>query len=196
MYISKKSLIFGTLALALVAAWIFLQSPQTPSTTEVALPKETAASANAVVSTKTNHSSSSQIKKDEGSNESFEALTKRVLESIPTKAALRQLSPEETHHTPALIMEAADKLGDVAEALDFKLKHAEGNSSAKEKALQEGIYFYHQCLDKKESPDSIRALCYTHYRELREKSGAPETPEEAQSIPSKIRSLADFVSNH
>lgn len=128
-------------------------------------------------------------------NEPFVTLAEETLQKLPKKADLQKLTPEEAHHTPALLMQAAGELGDVAEALQAQLKQAEGNSTATEHALQEGVTFYQKCLGQNDSPESVRALCYSHYRELREKQGHPETQEEAKTIPLSVRSLADFLAD-
>lgn len=129
------------------------------------------------------------------STESFEILAEQSLQNLPKKADLRKLTAEEAHHTPALLMKAAGELGDVAEALQAKLKQSEGNAAETEKTLQEGVSFYQKCLSQNESPESVRALCYSHYRELREKLGQPESQEEARTVPLSVRSLADFLAN-
>jgi hypothetical protein len=140
--------------------------------------------------------SDSMTEEDEKAlSDSFEMLATRTLKNLPTNQDLRKLTAEEVHHTPAILMQAAGELGDVAEALDARLRAAESNPTEKTKAIQDGITFYQECMIGPERPSSVRALCYSHYRELREQSGKPETPAEAQNVPANVRSLVDFLAD-
>jgi hypothetical protein len=126
---------------------------------------------------------------------SFEMLATRTLKNLPSNNDLRKLTAEEAHHTPAILMQAAGELGDVAEALDTRLKAAASDPAEKAEAIQDGIAFYQECMNGPERPSSIRALCYSHYRELREMSGKPESQVEAQNVPANVRSLVDFLAD-
>lgn len=132
---------------------------------------------------------------EEALSNSFEMLATRALKNLPTNKDLRKLTAEEAHHTPAILMQAAGELGDVAEALDTRLKAAANDPTEKAKAIQDGIAFYQECMNGAERPSSVRALCYSHYRELREMSGKPETQAEAQTVPASVRSLVDFLAD-
>jgi hypothetical protein len=125
--------------------------------------------------------------------EDFEKVAARALDAIPTKDKLRSLSAEEVHHTPAVMIEAASELGEVAEALEANMKQAENNPSELAKVISAGIAFYSDCASGEERPESIRALCYSHYRELREKAGDAETAEEAANVPEQVKVLANFL---
>jgi hypothetical protein len=192
----KALVIIALLAVTSGIAWKLSQKSELRETDSGPMAQTSAATTKASTTGERKDSDKlAENSQDESETSSVEKLEARALRDLPTKRALQRLSAEEVHHTPALLMRAAAELGDVAEAFQRKLKQTEGDSTSQTQVLQEGIVFYRECLNSRSRPDSIRALCYTHYREFREKSGDPERQDEADAIPVNVRSLADFLAD-
>ncbi|MFL5812841.1 MAG: hypothetical protein ACJ763_04640 [Bdellovibrionia bacterium] len=192
-FLKASLLIVGLLALGLGA---LLKDEKKPSSDESIHLPSSSQMANPSPAARAISPGNSMAEDDEETlSNSFAMLATRTLKNLPTNADLRKLTAEEVHHTPALLMQAAGELGDVAEALETRLKQAENNPTEKAEAIQDGITFYQECMNGPERPSSVRALCYSHYRELRELSGKPETQAEAQNVPANVRSLVDFLAD-
>jgi hypothetical protein len=186
----KSFSILGFIAFAILIALGLMhksenQTPSSSSDTSLRTEEK-------VVSTSASPQSPTQTA-HQNSSEDFKRLSAQVLKDLPTNSDLRKLSAAEVHHTPAIILQASSRLADVAEVLDTRLKQSEKNSAERAKVIQDGLVFYKECLDGEERPDSIRALCYSHYRELRKLSGKPETQAEARNVPERVRSLVDLL---
>jgi hypothetical protein len=115
--------------------------------------------------------------------EEFRKLSKKVLMTLPKTGALQKLSAEEVHHTPALIREAGQNLGQVAQALHDNPALA-----------GEAASFYKACFLKTDLPVQVRALCLADHRNLRVRGGdrADWTEDERQVHP-EIHRLASMV---
>lgn len=112
------------------------------------------------------------------SAQEFSNLAQEVSRTLPSKKDLQKLTAEEAHFTPKVILDAGNKLGLVAQAVE------------NEPSLQRDAFaFYQQCSSAPTYPDSVRALCYSNYKALAKGLGVK--PENDNSIPQNIRSLAD-----
>lgn len=111
------------------------------------------------------------------SAEEFRALLLSVRAALPRKEALQKLDESEIHGTPEPIVEAGRQLGRVAQALADDPSHA-----------REAFGFYESCAGTHDFADSVRALCFFHYRAV----GGSLGLEVRESIaPQDIRDLAD-----
>jgi hypothetical protein len=96
------------------------------------------------------------------STEEFRALGAEVMRALPTKKDLQKLKDEEAHGTPPALISAGVELGKIAGAV------------ANEPALEsEAVTLYRECASSPQHPDSVRALCFSNYKHLAEKTGAP-----------------------
>lgn len=114
---------------------------------------------------------------EEEAKKKFLELAENVFQRLPTEEDLQKLSSDEVHFTPQKILEAGVELGRIAELLE----QSPGLAS-------EALLFYKKCTLENRFPVSIRALCYSHWRDL-----DPEGPQsyDQTSLSGQIRSLAD-----
>ena len=105
-----------------------------------------------------------------------------TLRELPTKNQLQNLSAEEAHHTPRIVIEAGTKLGQVAEWLET---HPETRKEARD--------FYARCAAQSGGIDSIRALCYYHFVKLTRELGLSDDGEIIAQVPQSIRELSEFL---
>lgn len=113
----------------------------------------------------------------------FNWLAKKTLAGLPTTVALRKLPPEEFHETPRLIRQAGKELGAIAQWLEDEpsLKPA-------------GALFYQACFQREDIASSVRALCLSNHRALREAAGDPEGwSEEENKVHAEVKRLAAFL---
>lgn len=110
----------------------------------------------------------------------FKQLTDAAFESFPTLEVLSQLSADQVHHTPEVLIEAGRRLGEVAKALSENpnLKPA-------------GIRFYQKTASAEGLPSTIRAMSYRHWKDL--DTERFEGDQEDENIPSFIRKLANSL---
>lgn len=94
--------------------------------------------------------SATQVKKQPSKLEE-KAVTQetQILDELPTVDDLRNLSEEETHHTPAAIREGGKVIARLIEK-------AENNPELREKA----IHVLHDCAKSETIATSIRAVCW------------------------------------
>lgn len=107
----------------------------------------------------------------------FQQRLDEIAASLPRTSELRALSEEEVHHTPPVLLEAGEKVGEVAEALA-------ANPALKPQAIR----FYRDCAKGNETASSVRALCFYHWEKLSQGSADEPGPTE---VPPEIRALAD-----
>ncbi len=106
----------------------------------------------------------------------FESLKKEALDAIPTQSQLSKLDPENVHFTPKPVLDAAIKMGDVAQILK---DHPELSNK--------GLEFYRQCAEAETSPTSIRASCYAEFKRL---SKTHSSPVAEPRVPKPVKDLA------
>lgn len=107
----------------------------------------------------------------------FQNKLDEISAGLPRVSELRALPEEEVHHTPNALLEAGEKMGEVAEALD-----------ANPALLPQAVAFYRDCAKGLETATSVRALCYYHWNRLTK--GSAEEPQ-AGDVPAEIRDLAN-----
>lgn len=78
-----------------------------------------------------------------------EGTTPMDLDSLPTNDDIKDLSPEEVHHTPELVLESAREIGKMIDA-------AEKNPELREKTVR----FLLECAEASNVVASIRAVCW------------------------------------
>jgi hypothetical protein len=123
----------------------------------------------------------------------FTELASHTLRNLPSKDALHHLNENDAHQTPSILLQAAMEIGEIVEVLEARLQQTETDPNAHAKVIEQGLSFYRECALNSEKPTSVRALCYSHFRELRERSGHPETSSEADAVPGDVRSLVDLL---
>lgn len=113
----------------------------------------------------------------------FKEWTQNTLERLPTLTDLRRLKAREVHHMPAILQEAGQNLGAIAQAL-----HDNPNLAA------EAASFYKICFGREDLPVQVRGLCLANHRNLRITHGdrAEWTPEELQT-PAEVQRLASLI---
>lgn len=111
------------------------------------------------------------------STEEFRALGAEVMKALPRKEDLQKIKAEESNGTPPALIAAGVELGKISEA------------AANEPALEaEAVTLYRECAASPQHPDSVRALCFSNYKRLAQKTGAPVD----EAVASKaIRQLAE-----
>lgn len=109
--------------------------------------------------------------------EEFRALLVSVRSSLPRKETLQGMSEVDTHSAPEPIIEAGRQLGRVSQALADDPSHA-----------REAFAFYENCAGTLDYADSVRALCFFHYRAI---GGSLGLDIRENVAPLKIRELAD-----
>jgi hypothetical protein len=103
-------------------------------------------------------------------------LTEKALQVMPTIHDLKELSSEEVHHTPDIILKEGQILGEIAQLIE---DHPELGKQA--------IDFYEKCAKNADAPTSIRALCYFRFKKL----DPNHENREDDSIPDSIKILAN-----
>lgn len=114
------------------------------------------------------------------SEATFSKLSGEILKALPTLQMLRELSPEEVHRTPDLILEAGMELGKIARAL-------EENPALSRSAFE----FYKQCAERADLPRSVRALCLSNAKPLAsrlEGIGSVSVPKSVEELADRARS--------
>jgi hypothetical protein len=112
--------------------------------------------------------------------EQFKKLTNRIYDTMPTVKDLRNTTAEEAHHTPPVLVKAAEGLGEVAQAL-----------SDNPSLVHEAASFYKNCSYNAEFPKSVRAVCYSDFKNLNsevvgEQSDSAQIPEDVRSLAEKL----------
>jgi|GEM_PF-1386882 len=110
----------------------------------------------------------------------FRKHVEAVLEELPRRADLRQLSPESLHTMPKPLWKAASLLGGIAE----KIKAEPGLRPL-------GARFYAECSGRASLPTTVRASCYTHLKRLsRELRDGRYLSEISSRVDMSVRDLA------
>jgi hypothetical protein len=112
----------------------------------------------------------------------LQSMIQETLQNMPTIRDLRALKDEEVHFTPDIVARAAERIGDIAQAIHD------------EPALKnEAIPFYGKCTENAETPTSIRALCYFKLTQL----DPHHEHFDERSIPDNIKNLTkNFLRTH
>jgi hypothetical protein len=110
----------------------------------------------------------------------FQGLVKEVNQLIPTQRELQNLSEQQAHFTPKVIVNASLGIGRIAQAI-----------SDNPNLTEDGKKFYRACAENEESPNSIRAACYFNYEEILKKTGSHDPSLKADpKISDNVKSLA------
>lgn len=109
--------------------------------------------------------------------QAFARECREVLERLPTAEQVRRLPPSEAHFTPAILLQAAAKIGERSAAV-------EKNPSLN----HEGMRFFSACAAKEEAEASLRALCLANLRKHGQRNGLPV---EEEGLPEDVRRMAD-----
>lgn len=110
--------------------------------------------------------------------EEFQAFARKTLDSLPKIADLKKLKEDEVAHgTPALLVDAGRKLGQVARMLhdNAELKDA-------------GVAFYSECSTGAELPTPVRALCYSHLEGKDQQAVDAKVPPAVKTLSAKVPS--------
>lgn len=94
---------------------------------------------------------------------------------------------DEGHHAPSLLIKAGMMLGDVSQVIN---QHKDSSEF-----LEEGAHFYEDCATRTEFPESVRTLCYVHFKEINLSSGVPRKVSEVD-VGSRVRELAVTLSGN
>ncbi len=170
------------LVLILGAGWFLNQTLNSPQESIPFLPTEPVLSQtqNEIKKEKSiSHESVSQteLKAQSLEVQEFIQFTEKVYQSLPFISDFQRLSESEVHHTPALMIEAGEKLGEIAQALE---DHPEWAESA--------IPFYTDCARNDQFPNPVRALCYYHLNQIKNQNSSAFID---ASVPVEVRSLAE-----
>ena len=111
--------------------------------------------------------------------EEFHVFAKSTLQKLPHLADFKKLKAEDVHETPFLIRQAGVDLGSIAAAVSEDIRLA-----------PEAFHFYEECAANADLPDSIRALCYSHYlhwgTELKESLNSNIVPDEIKALAKRL----------
>lgn len=116
------------------------------------------------------------------SAENFQRLVLQASESLPRVEALRGMSDPAMHHTPEIVLAAAENLGQLAEFLE---NHPEHKSAAAE--------FYQGCAQDSDGVASIRALCLHRVESVSRELGRRVDDDLYAAIPESVRELSRFL---
>lgn len=111
--------------------------------------------------------------------EEFRTLAQKVLESIPAKDKLQEEAKKNVHGAPDSLFRAGLELGSIYQAV-------KDNPSLAPDAVE----FYSACAKDEKRPDTVRALCFSHYRKIGAEIGASV---DMKLVPEKIKVLSDKV---
>ena len=128
-------------------------------------------------STSNNTTQSKEDRKTELSRDEFLNLSERVWEHVPNKADLQKLTEKDVHNTPDVLLQAGLELGSIAQAV-----------KENPHLVPEAISFYERCSADQAKPDTIRALCFAHYRKLGERQNL-----RLDIVSPEIKNLSDKV---
>lgn len=109
--------------------------------------------------------------------EQFRVLSQEVTKSLPTKSDLAKMPSGEVHLTPGPVLDAGEKLGQIATAVS-------NNPSLGNEAMA----FYLDCANASLYPDSVRALCLSNYRMLGKKQNISTND---GTVPLEVKKLAE-----
>ena len=109
-----------------------------------------------------------------GEERNFDETAREIMDRLPTLSDLRSLSDAEVHDTPKPIIQAGLQLGRIAELL-------QANPRLGLRAVQ----FYSKCASDENFPSSVRALCFSHLKNLDGDTAAQA------AVPAEIRELAE-----
>lgn len=100
-------------------------------------------------------SSASPIKEETSHLSDYQHQLERAFKSLPTKDDLVNLSPQEVHHTPEMIMEGGEVIGKIHQ-------EAELDPTKRSKAMS----FFGQCAEDREIATALRAVCLSKVYKL------------------------------
>lgn len=113
--------------------------------------------------------------------EEFRSLGMEVMKELPTKRAIQNEKATSNEASPLPVIDASKALEKISNAVK-----AEPSLEA------EAVPLYRECASSSTFADSVRALCYSHYRALSQRLGKPLTD---KGVPRFIRNMADQMAN-